>query len=106
MIEIKNLLFQPLTFHLAGDGQGLHLNPRERKSIGNEQLSPEIASRDKAESDFIDRDCKVAGSLSEKRQVSREKIQDKIKGRWNAGVPAHETEINHGRLSFPGRLHA
>jgi len=42
MIEIKNLLFQPLTFHLAGDGQGLHLNPRERKSIGNEQLSPEI----------------------------------------------------------------
>jgi len=42
MIEIKNLLFQPLTFHLAGDGQGLHLNPRERKSIGDEQLSPEI----------------------------------------------------------------
>lgn len=42
MIEIKNLLFQPLTFHLAGDGKGLHLNPRERKSIGNEQLSPEI----------------------------------------------------------------
>ncbi|BBO77745.1 hypothetical protein DSCW_51620 [Desulfosarcina widdelii] len=42
MIEIKNLLFQPLTFHLAGDGQGLHLSPRERKSIGNEQLSPEI----------------------------------------------------------------
>lgn len=42
MIEIKNLLFQPLTFHLSGDGQGLHLNPRERKSIGNEQLSPEI----------------------------------------------------------------
>ena len=42
MIEIKNLLFQPLTFHLAGDGQGLHLNPRERKSIGTELLSPEI----------------------------------------------------------------
>jgi len=42
MIEIKNLLFQPLTFHLAGDGQGLHLSPRERKSIGNEQLSSEI----------------------------------------------------------------
>jgi len=42
MIEIKNLLFQPLTFHLTGDGQGLHLNPRGRTSIGNEQLSPEI----------------------------------------------------------------
>jgi len=26
VIEIKNLLFQPLTFHLAGGGQGLHLN--------------------------------------------------------------------------------
>jgi len=47
MIEIKNLLFQPLTFHLAGDGQGLHLNPRERKSIGNEQLSPEIEAAEK-----------------------------------------------------------
>ena len=47
MIGIKNLLFQPLTFHLAGDGQGLHLNPRERKSIGNEQLSPEIEAAEK-----------------------------------------------------------
>ena len=24
VIEIKNLLFQPLTFHLAGSGRGLH----------------------------------------------------------------------------------
>lgn len=42
MIEIKNLLFQPLTLHLAGDGRGLHLNPREIRSIGNDELSPEI----------------------------------------------------------------
>ncbi len=42
MIEIKNLLFQPLTLHLAGDGRGLHLNPREIRSISDDDLSPEI----------------------------------------------------------------
>lgn len=42
MIEIKNLLFQPLTFHLAGGGQGLHLNPRERRTLGEDDISPEI----------------------------------------------------------------
>ena len=42
MIAIKNLLFQPLTFQLAGGGQGLHLNPRERKVISRENLSAEI----------------------------------------------------------------
>jgi hypothetical protein len=42
VIEIKNLLFQPLTLHLAGDGRGLHLNPREIRSISDDDLSPEI----------------------------------------------------------------
>jgi hypothetical protein len=41
VIEIKNLLFQPLTFHLAG-GRGLHLNPRERKTVAESDISPEI----------------------------------------------------------------
>lgn len=42
MIEIKNLLFQPLTFHLARSGRGLHLNPRERRTLGEDDISPEI----------------------------------------------------------------
>jgi hypothetical protein len=42
VIEIKNLLFQPLTFHLAGGGRGLHLNPRERRTLGEDDISPEI----------------------------------------------------------------
>ena len=42
VIEIKNLLFQPLTFHLAGDGRGLHLNPRGRKTLSEDEISPEI----------------------------------------------------------------
>lgn len=42
MIEIKNLLFQPLTFHLAGSGRGLHLNPRERRTLEEDDISPEI----------------------------------------------------------------
>ena len=46
MIEVRNTLFQPLTFHLAkgptGMQEGLHLGPRERRRIRQEQLSPEI----------------------------------------------------------------
>jgi hypothetical protein len=42
VIEIKNLLFQPLTLHLAGSGRGLHLNPRERRTIGEGEISAEI----------------------------------------------------------------
>jgi len=39
VIEIKNLLFQPLTFHLSGSGRGLHLNPRERRTLGEDDIS-------------------------------------------------------------------
>jgi len=42
VIEIRNLLFQPLTFHLAGGGRGIHLNPRERRRVREEDVSPEI----------------------------------------------------------------
>jgi hypothetical protein len=46
MIEVRNTLFQPLTFHLAkgptGMQEGLHLGPRERRRIRQDQLSPEI----------------------------------------------------------------
>ena len=42
MIENKNLLVQPLTFHLAGGGRGLHLNPRERRTLGEDDISAEI----------------------------------------------------------------
>jgi hypothetical protein len=42
VIEIKNLLFQPLTFHLAEGGRGLHLNPRERRTLNEADISPEI----------------------------------------------------------------
>ena len=42
MTEIKNLLFQPLTFHRAGKDEGLHLNPRERKEIPDADVSEEM----------------------------------------------------------------
>ncbi|MHB9037080.1 MAG: hypothetical protein ACYC64_10450 [Armatimonadota bacterium] len=51
MIEIRNLTFQPLTFHLAGDAGGIHLNSREEKTIGDDQLSDEI--RTAAERGFV-----------------------------------------------------
>ena len=42
MIEIRNLMFQPLAFHLAGEEGGIHLGSRERRTIPEDQLSDEI----------------------------------------------------------------
>ena len=42
MIEVRNLLFQPLTFHLTGGDGNLHLGPRQRRVIDNELISPEL----------------------------------------------------------------
>ena len=42
MLEIKNLKFQPLTFHLTG-GKTLHIGPRERKTIAKNELSGELS---------------------------------------------------------------
>ena len=42
MIEIRNLLFQPLTFQLAGEERGLHLSSRQRKLIEDAQVSEEM----------------------------------------------------------------
>lgn len=47
MIEIKNQMFQPLTFHLAAGGKSLHLKPRERRQIADAELSPEIEMAEK-----------------------------------------------------------
>ncbi len=42
MIEIRNLLSQPLAFQLAGRQSGLHLGCRERKTVRDAQVSEEI----------------------------------------------------------------
>lgn len=42
MIEIRNLLFQPLTFQLAGERRGLHLGSRQRKLVEDAEVSEEI----------------------------------------------------------------
>ena len=80
MIEIKNLLFQPLTFHLAGDGQGLHLNPRERKSIGNEQLSPEIEAAAKRGLISLTESAKPPEALLKTDKSPTKKSKTKPKG--------------------------
>lgn len=46
MIEIRSLQFQPLTFNLVGD-RTLHLGPRERTSIPQKDISPEITLAEK-----------------------------------------------------------
>jgi len=42
VIDVKNLLFQPLTFHLVGTEENLHLAPRERRRIPKAQVSKEL----------------------------------------------------------------
>ena len=42
MIEVRNLLFQPLTFHLTGGAGNLHLGPRQRRVIDSDKISPEL----------------------------------------------------------------
>lgn len=47
MIEIRNLLFQPLTFQLADEEHGLHVGPRQTKTIEDDKLSQEIEAAGK-----------------------------------------------------------
>ena len=47
MIEIKNLMFQPLTLHLAERGLSLHLLPRKRLAVSEKQISSEIKMAEK-----------------------------------------------------------
>lgn len=42
MIEIRNLMFQPLTFHLIGDERSIHLNARERRLVSPDEVSDEL----------------------------------------------------------------
>ncbi len=42
MVEVRNLLFQPVSLHLAGNGRGFHMGPRERVQIRDDQVSLEM----------------------------------------------------------------
>ena len=52
MIEIRNLLFQPLTFQLTGEEHGLHLGPRQTRSVEDALVSDEIKTA--GERGFLD----------------------------------------------------
>jgi len=41
-MQIKNLLFQPISLNLSLDGCGLHLNAREAVEVLDHQVSDEI----------------------------------------------------------------
>ena len=42
MLEIKNLLFQPLTLHLVDSNKSIHLSSRDKATIKEKDLSQEI----------------------------------------------------------------
>lgn len=47
MIEIRNLLFQPLTFQLLGVEEGLHIHSREIRQVEDENVSEEMLSAER-----------------------------------------------------------
>lgn len=64
MIEVRNLLFQPLTFQLAG-GSSLHLGPRERRAIKPDQVSPELEQAQRRNYVALDESQKPAAPEAE-----------------------------------------
>ena len=79
MIEIKNLMFQPLAFHLAGKGEGLHLKPRERRKIEDGQISPEIEMAEKRGFISIKRDVSEESAESTAQAAGAKKAKSKTK---------------------------
>ena len=47
MINVKNLLYQPLTLNLAVSKRTLYMRPREIHSINDEEVSKEVMSAQK-----------------------------------------------------------
>ena len=47
MINVKNLLYQPLTLNLAVSKRTLYMRPREIHSINKEEVSKEVMSAQK-----------------------------------------------------------
>ncbi len=84
MIAIKNLLFQPLTFQLAGAGRGLHLGPREGREISEEHVSAELKTAAKR------------GLISLAEVADRPEISPK-------GAPASKAKPKRKKTSTPRR---
>ena len=79
MIEIKNLMFQPLTLHLAGSGKGLHLKPRERRKLKEEDISLEIETAAKRGFVSIIRDAESEPPEARNKKTSGKKSAGKSK---------------------------
>ena len=85
MIEIRNLFFQPLTFHLTGEKRSLYLNPRERRQIEESDISLEIEKAEKrkfislrklSEPEFKVLDEKIGKKTTEKKKITDKPIKD------------------------------
>ena len=114
MIEVRNTLFQPLTFHLAkgpsGMQEGLHLGPRERRRIRQDQLSPEIekaAGRGLIVLVHLPDEAPTAvpdTTVNTPEPTEAATVHHQI---WRRSICRHValTEVTYADLSFPGRLH-
>lgn len=73
MIEIRNLLFQPLTFQLSGEQRGLHLGPRQRRLIEDAHVSEDIRSA--AKGGFVALMVQAESNQPEVETVADESLQ-------------------------------
>lgn len=88
MVEVKNLLFQPITLHYGAAGRGFHLGPRERIQLRDEDVSPEMemaARRKHIALTTLPGEPVVEGPLS---PVTDPEIEEAVKQNFLAGRQA------------------
>ena len=107
MIEVRNLLFQPVSLHLAGDGRGFHIGPREKVQVRDDQVSLEMqmAARrglitltkvvEEAEKrKSTSKAAPPSASVAEARPARRRKVRQRAE--LITFTPANENEQNEG----------
>ena len=86
MIEVKNLLFQPLSLHTRS-GHGLHLGPRERLRLPDDEVSAEMEAAARRGAIVINAECGTRNVEPEERNTEREASED--------------SNIPHSEFRFP-----
>lgn len=84
MIAIKNLLFQPLTFQLAGKGRGLHLGPRESRLVSKKDVSEELRAAEKRGLVTLTQVVKPSKARPKAVSVSKTPSKATVKGKATA----------------------
>ena len=98
MVEVKNLLFQPLSLHTR-DGRGLHLGPRERLRIPDDAVSPEIEAAARRGHIATNAECGTQNSGQQAEDAERETSEEPNIPRSAFPLPHSEARSSRRRRS-------